>query len=109
MKAAAQGFQKIPGSNYFRLKIAYSLLLNKPIEICNIREDSITPGLTEYEISFLKLINAITNGTKFEINKTGTTVRFTPGTITNNYGDEFTFETDPSRAVTHYAEGLIPI
>ena len=109
MKAAAQGFQKIPGSNYFRLKIAYSLLLNKPIEICNIREDSITPGLTEYEISFLKLINAITNGTKFEINKTGTTVRFTPGTITNNYGDEFTFETDPSRAVTYYAEGLIPI
>ena len=80
------------GSNYFRVKIAYSLLLNKPIEIRGIRENSINPGLTEYEISFLKLIEKITNGTKIEISKTGTMMKFSPGVITNNYGDDFEFE-----------------
>lgn len=109
MKTTTQVFEKLEGSNYFRLKIAYSLLLNRPIEITNIRDTSVTPGLTQYEISFLKLISEITNGTIININRTGTSLKFTPGTITNKYGDEFTFETDKSRGITYYAEGLIPI
>jgi RNA 3'-terminal phosphate cyclase-like protein len=100
---------KIKGSNYFRLKVAYSLLLNRPIEISDIRANDINPGLTDYEISFLKLIELITNGTKIEISKTGTLIKFTPGVITNNYGNEFEFECHPSRGITYYAEGLIPI
>ena len=106
---SSTSFKALSGSNYFRLKIAYSLLLNQAIEITNIRDDDINPGLSKYEISFLKLISEITNGTVIDINKTGTTLKFTPGTITNNYGDEFTFQCDKSRAVTYYAEGLIPI
>jgi RNA 3'-terminal phosphate cyclase-like protein len=97
------------GSNYFRVKIAYSLLLNKPIEIRGIRENSINPGLTEYEISFLKLIEKITNGTKIEISKTGTIMKFSPGVITNNYGDDFEFECHNSRSLTYYLEGIVPI
>ena len=106
---SSSSFKSLSGSNYFRLKIAYSLLLNQAIEITNIRDDDINPGLSKYEISFLKLISEITNGTVIDINKTGTILKFTPGTITNNYGDEFTFQCDKSRAVTYYAEGLIPI
>lgn len=97
------------GSNHFRIKIAYSLLLNRPIEIRGIREDSINPGLSQYESSFLNLINMITNGTKIEISKTGTIVKFTPGVITNNYGDVFEFECHNSRCLTYYMEGLVPI
>lgn len=100
---------KFEGSNYFRLKIAYSLLLNKEIEITDIRSSSVNPGLTKYEISFLNLVSKITNGTKITINKTGTGLSFVPGTITNNYGDEFTFDCDKSRCISYYAEGLIPI
>lgn len=102
-------FKKIEGSNYFRHKIAYSLLLNKPIEIFNIRAEDINPGLFECEISFLKLIEKITNGTKVEISKTGTIVRFLPGIITNNYGEEFEFECHNSRCLTYYFEGILPI
>ena len=97
------------GSNYFRLKIAYSFLLNKPIRISEIRSESINPGLTKYEISFLKLISSITNGTEIKINQTGTSFTLIPGTITNNYGDNIKFDCDKSRNITYYTEGLIPI
>jgi RNA 3'-terminal phosphate cyclase-like protein len=100
---------KLKGSNYFRVKIAYSLLLNRPIEISEIRVNDINPGLTEYEISFLKLIEKITNGTNIELSKTGTQVRFYPGVITNNYGDEFEFECHVSRSIPYYLEGILPI
>jgi RNA 3'-terminal phosphate cyclase-like protein len=100
---------KIKGSNYLRIKIAYSLLLNRPIELSGIRENDVNPGLTEYEISFLKLVEKITNGTNVEISKTGTVIRFYPGVITNNYGDEFEFECDISRSVAYYLEGILPI
>jgi RNA 3'-terminal phosphate cyclase-like protein len=99
----------LKGSNFFRVKIAYSLLLNKPIIISNIRDNSINPGLTDYEISFLRLIEKITNGTKVEISRTGTIIKFYPGIITNNYGQEVEFECHNSRAVTYYLEGIIPI
>ena len=100
---------KLSGSNYFRIKIAYSLLLQKPVEISNIRSNSINPGLTEYEISFLKLIEKITNGTHIEISKTGTILKFYPGVITNNYGEIFEFQCDNSRCLSYYLEGIIPV
>jgi RNA 3'-terminal phosphate cyclase-like protein len=100
---------KLEGSNYFRIKIAYSLLLSRPIEISNIRTNSINPGLNEAEISFLQLIEQITNGSLVEISKTGTILKFTPGVITNNYGDEFRFECDNSRCLSYYLEGILPI
>lgn len=100
---------KLKSSNFFRIKIAYSLLLQKPIEISEIRSNSINPGLTEYEISFLKLVEKITNGTKIEINKTGTSLKFYPGVITNNYGEQIEINCDNSRCLTYYLEGLIPV
>ena len=40
----------------------------------------------------LKLVEIVTNGSIIDINVTGTQVKFTPGIITNNNGEEFTFE-----------------
>ena len=102
-------YEELQGSNLFRLKIAYSFLLNRPIRISNIRPDTVNPGMTEYEINFLKLVSEISNGTKININQIGTGFTLIPGTITNNYGDQLTFECDKSRCITYYAEGLIPI
>ena len=102
-------YEELQGSNLFRLKIAYSFILNRPIKLSNIRPDSTNPGMNQYEISFLKLVSEISNGTKININQTGTGFTLIPGTITNNYGDEFVFECDKSRCITYYAEGLIPI
>ena len=104
-----KSYQEFSGSNLFRLKIAYSFLLNRPIRISNIRPDSTNPGMTPYEISFLKLVSEISNGTKIHINETGTSVTLIPGTITNKYGTEFSFDCDKSRCITYYAEGILPI
>ena len=102
-------YEELQGSNFFRLKIAYSFILNRPIKLSNIRSDSTNPGMTQYEISFLRLVCEVSNGTKININQTGTGFTLIPGTITNNYGDELEFECDKSRCITYYAEGLIPI
>ena len=102
-------YQEFEGSNLFRLKIAYSFLLNRPIRISSIRPESTNPGMTPYEISFLKLISEISNGTKIQINQTGTGFTLIPGTITNKYGSEFSFNCDKSRNITYYAEGILPI
>ena len=108
-KSKSLTYQEFQGSNLFRLKIAYSFLLNRPIRISNIRPDSTNPGMTPYEISFLKLVSEISNGTKIHINQTGTSLTLIPGTITNKYGTEFTFDCDKSRCITYYAEGILPI
>ena len=71
-------------SNLFRLKIAYSFLLNCSKKILNIRADSTNPGMTQYEVNFLHLVSEISNGTIIKINQTGTGFTLIPGTITNN-------------------------
>ena len=39
------------------------------------------PGLRDFEASFLRLIDKITNGCQIEINDTGTKMRYKPGMI----------------------------
>ncbi len=100
---------KFEGIGNFRLRIIYSVLLNRPVEITGIRENEVNPGLTNSEVSFLKLIDQITNGSRLEISKSGVSLKFFPGVITNNYGNELDFECDCERNISYYLEGLIPI
>lgn len=100
---------QLQGPQNFRLRLAFSLLTSTPIQISDIRTKEVNVGLNQSEISFLKLVDQITNGTKVKISETGTSVAFHPGTITNNYGEEFLFQSDPSRCVSYYLEGLLPI
>jgi RNA 3'-terminal phosphate cyclase-like protein len=71
------------GAVQFRLRLAASLLSNRTVLIRNIRaDDTESPGLRPYEVSFLRLLDSITNGSKLEINATGTQLRFVPGILT---------------------------
>lgn len=96
-------------SYLFRYKIAFSLLTMTPIHIKNIHIDSVNFGLQSYEINYLKLITMITNGSKVQINKTGSEIKFVPGTITNNLGTHFSFECDKNRGLSYYLEGILLI
>ena len=102
-------FTSLNGSNYFRLRIIYSVLLYKPIQITSIREDLMNPGITNYETEFLQLVCKITNGSKVKIDSTGTILNFSPGIITNNYGEEFEFNCGNERNITYFLEGIMPI
>lgn len=102
-------YKSFKGAKYFRLRIMYSLLTMSPIEISDIRSTSLNVGVTPSEVCFLRLIEKITNGSKVYINQTGSMIRLTPGTVTNNYGESFEFECDTSRGISYYLEGLFPI
>jgi RNA 3'-terminal phosphate cyclase-like protein len=107
------------GAVQFRQRLAVSLLSTRPILIRNIRaQDLESPGLREHEASFLRLLDAMTNGTKIEINSTGTQLRFVPGLLLGgriehkcpvgeqNTDDE---ETSTARSVGWFMEGILPL
>jgi len=65
-------------------------------------------------VSFLRIIDAITNGTVIEINDTGTQVCIKPGIITlNQYTDLqeqlIALDCHPSRSLGWYVQGLLPL
>ena len=64
-------------------RLVLSTLTGRAVHISQIRPSSHTnPGLAPHEISFLRLLEAITNGSNIEISYTGTTLLYRPGLIT---------------------------
>ena len=115
------------GAVQFRLRLVVSLFCGRPVLIRNIRaDDTAAPGLRPYEVSFLRLIDRVTNGSKMEINATGTQVRFVPGIITggthehdcpvlseddDNNDDRDDDDAVPTkiRSIGWFIEGLLPL
>ena len=84
-----------------------SLLSHRPLLIKNIRANDLeNPGLKDYEASFLRLIDSMTNGTKMEINATGTQLRFQPGVL---LGGDIEHECPDSRSIGWFLEGILPL
>lgn len=96
------------GATQFRLRLACSLLSHRPIVLTNIRADELerSPGLLPHEASFLRLLDSITNGTKMEINSTGTQLRFVPGALTGT-PNPITHVCPNDRNVGWFLEGLL--
>lgn len=102
------------GSDCFRHRIILSVLSSKTIKIEDIRSDTSTDnmmiGITDYEVTFLKLIEAVTNGTVIQINDTGTSLLFRPGVIS---GGKLHFDcpksTENCKPLGYYLEMLLPL
>ena len=73
----------------------------RPISITSIRLKDEFPGLRDYEVSLLKFVEKITNGSRIVINETGTAVSFEPGQLT---GGKFSHDCAPSKSVIYYLE-----
>ena len=71
------------------------------VKINSIRVSDEMPGLRDYEVSLLKLVDKVTNGSKVSINETGTSVSFIPGQLT---GGKISHECSISRSVVYYLE-----
>ncbi|PQE27180.1 18s rRNA biogenesis rcl1 protein [Rutstroemia sp. NJR-2017a WRK4] len=63
-------------------RLVLSALTGRPIHISQIRSSSPTnPGLAPHEISFLRLLESISNGSSVQISYTGTQLVYNPGVI----------------------------
>ncbi|EXJ57958.1 18S rRNA biogenesis protein RCL1 [Cladophialophora yegresii CBS 114405] len=66
-------------------RLILATLLGRAVRIDQIRPNSPTnPGLAPHEISFLRLLEAVTNGSHIEVSYTGTVLLYKPGLITGS-------------------------
>ena len=98
------------GATQFRLRLAASVLSSRPLLMRNIRFDDIdAPGLREHEASFLRLLDRMTNGTRIEINATGTQLRFKPGVLLGGTVEHDCPAGEGARGVGWFLEGILPL
>lgn len=75
----------------------------------NIRSQDENPGLKDYELNLLKLLEKVTNGSVVNINKTGTRLIFRPGMIDCNEGMPVEHDCHLDRNISYYLEVVVPI
>lgn len=107
---------RFTGHRGFTQRLTLATLTGRPVHISKIRSSSPTnPGLAHHEISFLRLLESVTNGSSMQISYTGTTMTYHPGLITGTMaglgaseGDviEHNLPVGCSRGVTYY---LMPL
>ncbi|KAF5708900.1 18S rRNA biogenesis RCL1 [Fusarium mundagurra] len=116
MSNSTPEFLRFTGHRSFTQRLILSTLTGRPIHISKIRSTSPTnPGLAPHEISFLRLLEAVTNGSSMQISYTGTTITYHPGLITGTIagfgasdGDviEHNISVNNTRGVTYF---LMPL
>ncbi|CAM9300121.1 unnamed protein product [Choristocarpus tenellus] len=74
--------------------------------MCSFRTLDWQMGILGHEAAFLRLVDKLTNGTKVEINETGTTLKFKPGYMV---GGQATHECGTGRSIGWFIEGIIPL
>nr|CAG4636166.1 EOG090X05X4 [Eubosmina coregoni]SVE69793.1 EOG090X05X4 [Eubosmina coregoni] len=94
------------GCNFFRQRLVLATLSCKPVSIVNIRSRENDPGLKEFEASFIRLLDKITNGSKIEVNETGTAVHYEPGLL---YGGNIDHDCNTQRSISYYLEPLLAL
>ncbi|KAF9526968.1 18S rRNA biogenesis protein [Crepidotus variabilis] len=92
------------GHQYLRSRLVLSILSGKPVRIDKIRSEDKNPGLKDYEISLLRLLEKLTNGIEIEISVTGTAILLRPGVI---MGGVLQHECPLSRSIGYFLEPVI--
>ncbi|NP_001089932.1 uncharacterized protein LOC735001 [Xenopus laevis] len=91
------------GCNFFRHRIVLSTLSGRPVKIQGIRVKDESPGIRDFEASSIRLMDKITNGTRIEINETGTSLYYQPGLLS---GGTLEHDCNIQRSIGYYLESL---
>ncbi|KAI9322574.1 RNA 3'-terminal phosphate cyclase [Dichotomocladium elegans] len=94
---------KLEGHNYLRQRLILATLSGRPVRIDKIRSDDQDP---EYEATFLRLLEKVTNGSTIEISYTGTSILYKPGTI---QGGRIDLDCGTERSISYYLEPMIAL
>ncbi|CAL8278016.1 unnamed protein product [Merluccius merluccius] len=92
------------GCNFLRQRLVLSTLSGKRVRVRNIRSRDDSPGVRDFEASFIRLLDKVTNGTRIEINQTGTVLFYQPGLL---FGGTVEHDCNPQRSIGYYLEGLV--
>ncbi|XP_069620344.1 RNA 3'-terminal phosphate cyclase-like protein [Ranitomeya imitator] len=102
---AAEGHcLRFEGCNFFRQRLVLSTLSGRPVRIQGIRVKDESPGIRDFEASFIRLMDKITNGARIEINQTGTSLYYQPGLL---FGGTLDHDCNIQRSIGYYLESLI--
>ncbi|XP_050685071.1 probable RNA 3'-terminal phosphate cyclase-like protein [Leptidea sinapis] len=94
------------GSNFLRQRLLLSTLSGRSVRIEDIRSTHDDPGLREYEVNLIRLLDKITNGTRVELSETGTSLYFQPGIL---IGGQLTHTCCTQRGIGYYLEVLLAL
>ncbi|CAF0793542.1 unnamed protein product [Adineta steineri] len=92
------------GCAYFRQRLVLSTLSCQSIKIKNIRSQENQPGLRDFEVNLLHLLEKLTNGSKVEINATGTSLYYAPGAL---IGGSIEHECSLQRSIGYFLEFVL--
>jgi len=103
---AASNCEVFTGANFLRMRLVLSTVTGKPVKIKKIRPKDQNPGLNGYEANFLRLMEKMTNGSRIEVNETGTALYYQPGML---LGGELDHDCNVGRGISYYLEPLIQL
>ena len=95
------------GVKSFRGRLIISTLARRGLQLSGVRSRSSEPGLRKDEASFLRLLDKMTSGSHVEINETGTSVKYAPGTITGGPIEHDCSKSD--RGIGWFIDGVLPL
>ncbi|CAK9162867.1 unnamed protein product [Ilex paraguariensis] len=98
-------YRRLKGSQNFRLRLLLSTLSSNPVLIDDIRADATWPGLRPQEVSFLRLLEKVSDDCGVEINETGTKLKYKPGIVMG--GKNLSHDCGLSRSIGYFLEPLI--
>ncbi|KAG8752318.1 hypothetical protein FRC14_007140 [Serendipita sp. 396] len=94
------------GHEHFRTRLVLSFMSGKAVKITGIRSMDKDPGLRDYEVSFLRLLEKISNGSHIEISHTGTAILVKPGILS---GGPITHDCPLSRSIGYFLEPIVAL
>jgi len=97
-------FLEYEGSNYLRQRLVLATITGKAIRISRIRTRDDDPGLQEAEAGFIRLLDKMTNGSKVEVNETGTSLSYQPGSLV---GGRLEHQCSLERGVGYWLEPIL--
>ncbi|KAJ8306596.1 hypothetical protein KUTeg_017141 [Tegillarca granosa] len=95
---------KYEGCNYLRQRLVLATLSGKTVKLKKIRSTEDDPGLKDFEASFIRLLDKLTNGTKIVVSETGTSLLYQPGLLV---GGKLEHECNTQRSIGYYLEALV--
>ncbi|KAK6179261.1 hypothetical protein SNE40_011664 [Patella caerulea] len=94
------------GCNFFRQRLILATLSGRTVKIKKIRSKEDDPGLKDFEASFIRLLDTLTNGSKIVVSETGTNLLYQPGIL---IGGNFEHECNPQRSIGYFLEAIIAL